>query len=41
MLIQPALREYRTWSIDSRRWEHYRPRPGDIVIATYPKCGTT
>jgi aryl sulfotransferase len=41
MLIQPARREYRTWSIDSRRWEHYRPRPNDIVIATYPKCGTT
>lgn len=41
MLIQPALREYRTWSIDSRRWQHYRPRPTDIVIATYPKCGTT
>ena len=32
---------YRTWIVDSRRWEHYRPRPTDIVIATYPKCGTT
>ena len=41
MLIQPAQRDYRTWIIDSRRWEHYRPRPTDIVIATYPKCGTT
>ena len=41
MLIQPARREYRTWIIDSRGWEHYRPRPTDIVIATYPKCGTT
>jgi aryl sulfotransferase len=41
MLIQPALREYRTWIVDSRRWGHFRPRPTDIVIATYPKCGTT
>jgi aryl sulfotransferase len=41
MLVQPARREYRTWIIDSRRWSQYRPRSGDIVIATYPKCGTT
>jgi aryl sulfotransferase len=27
--------------MDSRRWDAYRPREGDIVIATYPKCGTT
>lgn len=41
MLVQPAQRTYRTWIVDSRRWEHYRPRAGDIVVATYPKCGTT
>lgn len=41
MLIRPALREYRTWIVDSRRWDGYQPRPGDIVIATSPKCGTT
>ena len=41
MLVRPAARVYRTWIVDSRRWDHYRPRPGDIVIATYPKCGTT
>ena len=41
MLVQPARREYRTWLFDSRRWQHYRPRPADIVIATYSKCGTT
>lgn len=41
MLVRPASREYRTWSVDSRRWAGYRPRPGDIVIATPPKCGTT
>jgi aryl sulfotransferase len=32
---------YRTWTTDGTRWLHYRPRDGDIVIATYPKCGTT
>ncbi len=31
----------RVWQFDSRRWDHYLPRPDDIVIATYPKCGTT
>jgi aryl sulfotransferase len=41
MLIRPALREYRTWVLDSRRWDAYAPRPDDIVIATAPKCGTT
>ena len=41
MLVRPATRVYRTWVLDSQRWDHYRPRPGDIVIATYPKCGTT
>lgn len=41
MLIQSPRREYRTWIFDSRRWEQYRPRDDDIIIATYPKCGTT
>jgi aryl sulfotransferase len=41
MLVQPPQREYRTWIFDSRRWLQYRPRADDIVIATYPKCGTT
>ena len=41
VLIEPAKREYRTWVLDSRRWQHYRPRTNDIVISTYPKCGTT
>jgi len=41
MLVQPAQHTSRTWIIDSRRWQHYRPRSDDIIIATYPKCGTT
>lgn len=41
MLIRAAKREYRTWSLDSRRWADYKPRPTDILIATAPKCGTT
>ena len=40
-LIRPPLRDYRAFAYDSRHWEHYRPRADDIVIATYPKCGTT
>ncbi|MEO8812902.1 MAG: sulfotransferase domain-containing protein [Caulobacteraceae bacterium] len=27
--------------MDSRRWDGYAPRAGDVVIATHPKCGTT
>ncbi|MUZ75268.1 sulfotransferase domain-containing protein [Agrobacterium vitis] len=41
MLVRAATREYRTWVADSRNWEFYRPRAGDIIISTYPKCGTT
>lgn len=39
--MQQPSRVYRTWVADSRRWEGFKPRPADIVIATYPKCGTT
>lgn len=41
MLVRPALREYRTWVLDSRYWGGYAPREDDIIIATAPKCGTT
>jgi aryl sulfotransferase len=41
MLVRPATREYRSWVLDSRRWAEFRPRAGDIVVTTYPKCGTT
>jgi aryl sulfotransferase len=40
-MLRPAMREYRTWTADSRRLAAYRPRADDIFISTYPKCGTT
>ena len=32
---------YRTRMVDSSRWARFAHRPGDIVISTPPKCGTT
>lgn len=40
LVSEPKI-ERRSWSHDSRRWAHYKPRPDDIVIATSAKCGTT
>ena len=40
-LVRSPLREVRSRVFDSAPWADYRPREGDIVIATYPKCGTT
>jgi len=39
-LLRPPTREYRSWTFDSRRWVQYQPLVGDIIITTYPKCGT-
>ena len=36
----PAVR-YRNLIFDSARWSSIELRPGDIVISTPPKCGTT
>jgi aryl sulfotransferase len=41
VLVRPRTTTYRSWTIDSRRWDRYSPRTGDIVVATYPKCGTS
>src|SRR5262245_41598308 len=35
------MRTYRTAFFDSRRWERFHMRPGDVVVCTSPKCGTT
>lgn len=32
---------YKTMIFDSARWDGFEHRPGDIVICTPPKCGTT
>jgi aryl sulfotransferase len=40
-LVRPPLRDVRSRIFDSARWAAYQPREDDIVIATYPKCGTT
>lgn len=39
--MKPAVKRYRSVVADSARWEGFVFRPGDIVISTPPKCGTT
>jgi aryl sulfotransferase len=39
--MTPKLRDYRHIIFDIRRWRGYQHRPGDIIVATPPKCGTT
>jgi aryl sulfotransferase len=41
MLVRKAERVVRTWHSDSRAWDRLEPRPGDIIVCTAPKCGTT
>lgn len=40
-LIRGPLKKVRSRVFDGARWNGYRPRADDIIIATYPKCGTT
>jgi aryl sulfotransferase len=37
----PATRVLRNHSLDSTRWNHFRPRRDDVVVATSYKSGTT
>lgn len=41
MLSRAPQRIVRDWTRDSRQWDKYQPREGDVVVATAPKCGTT
>src|SRR4051812_3332405 len=41
MSIRQPTATCQVWQFDSRRWARYASRPDDIVIATYPKSGTT
>jgi aryl sulfotransferase len=40
-LVRPQTREVREPIIDSHRWDDFQPRDGDVVVATFAKCGTT
>jgi aryl sulfotransferase len=40
-LIRGPLRHVHSRVYDSRRWDGWKPRADDIVVATYGKCGTT
>ncbi|MBX3002166.1 MAG: sulfotransferase domain-containing protein [Caldilineaceae bacterium] len=39
--LPQVTRTYQFHSMDSTRWQNYRPRPDDIVISTSLKSGTT
>ena len=38
---EPPRRTYADGVSDSSRWAAFVPRPGDIVVSTPPKSGTT
>ncbi len=40
-LGRTTLKRYQSWIADNARWERSALRPGDIVISTPAKCGTT
>jgi aryl sulfotransferase len=42
-MAQPAnvTRTYQNHTIDSTRWQRFEPRPGDVIVTTSYKSGTT
>jgi len=41
MLSRAPLRTIKDRVRDSAHWDRYKPRPGDVIVATAPKVGTT
>jgi hypothetical protein len=41
MLTRSPTRVVRDYHTDSHQWDDYKPRPGDVVICTAAKVGTT
>lgn len=41
MGVRAPTKTIRSWMTDSTRWQAYRPREGDVVVATAVKAGTT
>jgi len=41
VLARQPTRVVRDWIADSRQWERFTPRRGDVIVATAPKVGTT
>jgi aryl sulfotransferase len=41
MLSRAPLRTVKDRVRDSTHWDRYKPRPGDVIVATAPKVGTT
>ncbi len=39
--LPTVTRVYQNHHLDSTRWDLYEPRPGDIIVTTSYKCGTT
>ena len=40
-VLPTVTKVYQNHTVDSTRWQHYKPRAGDVVISTSHKAGTT